>query len=300
MRSGFTIIRNGNRLGYPYLESIRSLAPLVDEIVIAVGDSDDGTPESLTKLRQELPCELRLFDSPWDKQSLKGGFELARQTNLALDKCRGEICLYLQADEVLDDKEYGVARQDLERFAQDAGVEALAFSWIHFYGNFSHWVESKKWYRREIRAIKKSSGLRSFGDAQGFRIPDTSAQNTKWTKAKAALSRAHVLHYGWVRPPQIMAAKSEALDRLWHGSTRDGSHSPNSMYFKQFGLKKFMGQHPTVMKSRIDEMGDFDPFLGQKLNWGLKEWRMAATAIVEKMTGWRPGEFKNYRSLTVY
>src|SRR5258707_540377 len=34
---GFTIVRNAARLGYPFEESIRSLLPLVDELVVAVG-----------------------------------------------------------------------------------------------------------------------------------------------------------------------------------------------------------------------------------------------------------------------
>jgi glycosyltransferase involved in cell wall biosynthesis len=296
MRSGFSMIRNGEKLGYPYLEALRSLAPLVDELVVAVGDCDDTTRSQLEALRPELPCPLVLFDSPWDPESRKGGFELARQTNLALDRCRHEICVYIQADEVLHEEDYERFRLDLDRFAADDDIDALAFQWVHFYGNFDTIVRSRKWYRREIRAVKRSRHLRSYGDAQGFRI----FSGDQWTRPRAALSKARYLHYGWVRPPQVMAAKSEALDRLWHGEARDGIHSAETIYPKTFGMTRFEGTHPRVMHERIALAGKFDAFKGQTLTRNLKYWRLFLDQKLESLSGWRPGEWTNYRSLKIY
>ncbi len=41
--SGFTFIRNGTLLGYPFIESILSALPICDEFIVAVGDSEDDT-----------------------------------------------------------------------------------------------------------------------------------------------------------------------------------------------------------------------------------------------------------------
>ena len=41
--SGFSFLRNGQKLGYPFVESIRSILPIVDEFVIALGPCDDDT-----------------------------------------------------------------------------------------------------------------------------------------------------------------------------------------------------------------------------------------------------------------
>ena len=41
--SGFTFIRNGTILGYPFIESINSILPICDEFIIAVGPSEDST-----------------------------------------------------------------------------------------------------------------------------------------------------------------------------------------------------------------------------------------------------------------
>ena len=45
--SGFTFLRNGQRPGCPFVASIRSILPLVDEFVIAPGPCDDDTEKML-------------------------------------------------------------------------------------------------------------------------------------------------------------------------------------------------------------------------------------------------------------
>jgi hypothetical protein len=41
--SGFTFVRNAIKYDYPIVEAVRSILPLCDEVVVAVGDSDDDT-----------------------------------------------------------------------------------------------------------------------------------------------------------------------------------------------------------------------------------------------------------------
>jgi len=48
--SGFTFVRNGVKYDYPFLESINSLLPICDEIVVAVGQSEDDTLERIKLL----------------------------------------------------------------------------------------------------------------------------------------------------------------------------------------------------------------------------------------------------------
>lgn len=297
MRSGFSLIKNGEKRGDPYKESLISLSPLVDEIVISVGDNTDSTREELLKLAPKLACKLVIIDSPWDPKNTKGGLELSRQSNIALNHCQHEVCLYIQADEVLHEDDYPIFKRDLERFELDSEVDALAFEWIHFYGDFNTYVESRQWYRREIRAIKKSKGLKSYGDAQGFRIFES---ENVWKKPRAALSEARYLHYGWVRPPKVMAQKSEDLDRLWHGSQNDGKHNEENVYPPLFGMKPFQKTHPAIMKQRIEEYKDFHPLRGKVPTKNKRYWRLWADAQFEKLTGYRMGEYKNYSQLKKY
>jgi glycosyltransferase involved in cell wall biosynthesis len=295
MVSGFSIVKNGEVLGYPYLEAIESLAAVVDEVVVAHGDSTDDTLAQLKGLKSRLKCPMRIIDSPWDAKNIQGGGELARQSNIALDACRHDVCVYLQADELFDELEYQMIREDLSRFATDGWAQALVFRYLHFFGSPDYVVESRKWYRREIRAIKRSSRLRSFRDAQGFRVID---DDSKVSKPNALLSRATVRHYGWVRPPKVMAKKSEALDRLWHGAARDGTHQADAQYPMQFGVRRFTGRHPEAMLKRFSSFEYGDPFKNQKPDRFSKEYlRCAVGQVFEKAFDWRPGEFTNYGAL---
>ena len=43
--SAFTFIKNGQILGYPFVQSIQSVLPIVDEFIVNVGESEDDTLE---------------------------------------------------------------------------------------------------------------------------------------------------------------------------------------------------------------------------------------------------------------
>ena len=100
--SGFTIVRNAILFDYPITESILSLLPLVDELVVAVGQSRDATRQVVASIGSP---KLRIVDTVWDESARLGGTVLAQQTNLALDECKGDWCFYLQADEVIHERD---------------------------------------------------------------------------------------------------------------------------------------------------------------------------------------------------
>ena len=39
--SGFTFVKNAVKYGYPVVESITSVLPIVDEMIVCLGDSED-------------------------------------------------------------------------------------------------------------------------------------------------------------------------------------------------------------------------------------------------------------------
>ena len=56
--SGFTFIRNAVSLGFPAVESIRSVLPICDEFVVNVGEGDDGTLELIRSLGESKITRL--------------------------------------------------------------------------------------------------------------------------------------------------------------------------------------------------------------------------------------------------
>ena len=122
--SGFTFVRNAVKYGYPLEESLRSLLPLVDELVVMAGDSEDGTNKLIESIGSP---KIRLLSSVWDPGLRTGGEVLAVETNKAMDAVskNSDWLFYLQADEVLHEKDYPAIREAMQRYREDRRVEGF-------------------------------------------------------------------------------------------------------------------------------------------------------------------------------
>ncbi len=242
--SGFSFCRNAVQLYYPIAESIRSALPLVDEYVIAVGESDDGTRTVIEAIGDP---KIRIIDTRWDKSQFVRGVTNSVQTNVALDACTGDWCVYLQADEVLHEEDLPQIQISMREALDRPAVEGLLFDYLHFWATYDHVQQARNWYRHEVRVVRGGIGVRSWESAQGFRIDGR--------KLRVAPSRARVFHYGWVRPPQVMKRKTIALATLHHGRAEAEARHPNADLPFDYGplthLARFDGTHPAVMSERI-------------------------------------------------
>ena len=245
--SGFSFVRNGVKLYYPVVESIRSALPLVDEFVIACGDSEDGTTELIRSIGEP---KVRIIETVWDERQFVHGAVNAVQTNIALDACSGDWCLYLQADEVLHERYVTVLRQRMERCLNVPEIEGFLFDYVHFYGSYDLYQTAHNWYAKEIRIVRNGIGVRSWEDAQGFRI--------NGRKLRVFPAGAEIFHYGWVRPPARMMKKQIALSSVYHDRDWVKNRYPDAEADFDFGFlrtcRKFTGTHPAVMHKRIASM----------------------------------------------
>lgn len=299
--SGFTLVRHGTKFDYPYLESLRSLLPLVDELIINVGIGEDTTYEALkTFAREEGNEKIVLFESHWpldDPEKRRGGQILSEQTNLALDRCTGDWCIYLQADEVLHERDYQEIREKMEELLNDPKTDGLLLQYIHFYGSFDVIRLGRGAYRREVRIIKRKSGARSVGDAQSFRLAGGG-------KPSVALLNAKIYHYGWVRPPEVMKEKTFFMDTLYHGESKKSGSSAgetipatgdNYRYKKIWGLFPFRGTHPSVMRMRIFEKKWTWDLAHSPFEWSWGDGKKILLDLFERATGIRLFEYRSYR-----
>lgn len=292
--SGFTILRNGHTFDYPYVESIRSLLPLVDEMVVAV---DPGSPgdETIATLKAHFGADpkVRILETHWDwnnPEKRKGGRILSEETNRAAQQCSGDWLVYLQADEVLHESATPLLRATFLKCLDDEKVEALVFPYLHLYGNYSTVQQTRSAYRREVRAFKRSSGAVSVGDAQSFRKSDG-------TKLRALLVNTPVYHYGWVRKPEAMREKTVFMDRLYHADAGDqGATGDNYRYKRFWGLREFRDAHPRVMWDRISKQNWKWHWQREPLVWSWrKDLKKVISDVIEHFTGWRPFEYRAYR-----
>jgi glycosyltransferase involved in cell wall biosynthesis len=282
--SGFTFVRNGVMLDYPFLESIQSLLPLCDEVTIAVGNSTDNTLAQIQSLQSP---KLRILHTLWDETLRKDGMILSQQTNVALDHASGDWAIYLQADEILHEKDYSIIRDAMGQYKEMTEVEGLLFTYMHFYGNYNYIGISRRWYQREIRIVRPNTGIRSWGDAQGFRVSGK--------KLRVKLINATIYHYGWVKPPEIQQLKQRTFDKLWHSDEWvKQRHTESIEYdYSQGGkLQLFEGTHPSVMMNRIRHQSWQFRYDEKKVQQSVKE---KVLQSIEACCGWRIGEYKNYQ-----
>jgi len=245
--SGFSFVRNAVSLGYPVREALASILPVVDELVVVVADGhpDDGTRGLVASLDDP---RVRILDAPWDASRRELAY--SDLTNLALDACTGDWCLYVQADEVVHEDDHAVLVDRCRRLLPDMRVEGLLFDYLHFFGDFEHVQGGQGWYPVEIRAVRNRAGIRSVRDAQSFR-------HTTGRRLTVARARARIFHYGWARHPRLMQRKTREFWSHRLDADEVDARVGNAAAF-DYGplgrLERWTGRHPGVMAERVAAM----------------------------------------------
>ncbi|MCX7954468.1 MAG: hypothetical protein N3A01_04670 [Bacteroidales bacterium] len=245
--SGFTIARNAQKLYFPIKESILSILPLVDEYIIALGegDVDDDTEKIINSINS---TKIKIYKRKWNKDYYKFCNIFAEETNFALSKCTGDWCFYLQADEVVHENDLNKIEDACKKFLANKKIDGLLFKYLHFWGDYNHYLPFHGWYKNEIRIIRNNSFIYSYKDAQSFRKNNNE-------KLNVAEINACIYHYGWVRPPEIMATKKIIHDEMYQGQTKTKEIIVPFNYGNMNKIPVFKGTHPKVMTERIKNYG---------------------------------------------
>ena len=281
--SGFSFIRNGVQLGYPFTESIRSLLPLIDEFVIAVGKGCDDT---LERVRAIGDPKIRIVETVWNERMAERGFVYAQQKMIAQYACTGDWAFYLEGDEVLHEDDLARIRASVDRHHGNAKVEALVFNYLHFYGSPQWLAISPAWYRRECRLIRNT--IRSYApDGQFWVVMD---RHRRGRLPNAALADARIFHYGHVRRTEAMQQKLDQVSRYWSGNAPQVDYSR----IDPKALAPFDGAHPALMKDWLANQAEtsFAPSPAHLLTQREKKHRIAMA--IERLTD-RDLSRKHYR-----
>lgn len=287
--TGFTIIRNAIKYDYPVVEAITSILPICDEFVVAVGNSED---ETLLLIKNINSPKIKIIETVWDDSLRQGGQVLAIETNKAFDAINNDSdwCFYIQSDECVHEKYLDNIKQAMLKYKDDKQVDGLLFNYTHFYGSYNYVGNSRRWYRREIRVIKNNKSIRSYKDAQGFRKADNSKLNVKQIDAE-------IYHYGWVKPPKAQQAKQASFHKMWHD---DEWMKKNIAQVEEFdysqidSLEEFKGTHPQVFQNRLKAVNWAFKFDKSHIKLSPKD---KFLLFIEKTTGWKVGEYKNYKEI---
>ena len=286
---GFTFIRNAINNDYPIVEAITSILSLCDEFVIALGNSEDETENLILGINSP---KIKIIHTVWDESLREGGAIFAQQTDIAFKGLSDNVdwAFYIQGDECVHEKFLPTIKEEMEANLNHTEVEGLLFKYLHFYGSYDFYGHSRRWYRREIRILRNNKSIHSYRDAQGFRLDGR--------KIKVKLIDAYIYHYGWVKPPSGLKNKIRNFNQFYHDDEWIKNNIPETFEFDYNNADRlihFDGTHPEVMLKRISSINwqlniDLNK-LGKQMSF-----RRKALQKIEDLTGWRIGEYKNYKN----
>jgi glycosyltransferase involved in cell wall biosynthesis len=247
--SGCMIIRNGLKLGYPFIEAILSVIDHVEEMVVVDGDSQDGTWEILSELAQRCK-KLRLFREPWPKTST-GGRVIAEATNQAMRFCTGTHILYVQADEIFTE---GILIRLHQLLA--GGYDCAAMPFLHFRTGWFKIIANPA-YHATLRCVPNRPGVVSAGDATSFQGPvGRCAQPEEFPD--------YIFHVGWIYEENIIEKHKNHAEiyadnpdyqeksRLAQAMSENTSEPQAlSSIDAEYQLLEFRGVHPSIVRHLI-------------------------------------------------
>jgi len=245
--TGFSFVKNALIYDYPIVEAIKSILPVCDDFVVAVGKSDDDTLELISQIDT---TKVKIIETEWDESLREGGRVLAVET----DKAFAEIpedsdwAFYIQGDEILHEKYLDTIYNNMSKYKDEKRIDGLLFKYLHFYGSYDYVGASANWYNNEIRVIKNDKSIYSYKDAQGFR-----KGNDEMLRVRPI--DAYIYHYGWAKEPKAMQKKQNNFHRYWHdekwieNNILKADEFDYSKHVRE--LKLFSDEHPEVMKERI-------------------------------------------------
>ena len=235
--SAFTFIKNGQILGYPFIESINSILSIVDEFIINIGESEDDTLELIQAIDSN---KIRIIKSIWNPNMQDRGYVYGQQKMIAQFNCTGDWAFYIEGDEVYHEGDLKKIKDSMRLHLNNPNVEALIFDYYHFYGNANSYLDSPGWYRSEARIIKNS--LRTYAPDGLFWL--VLEENKKGRYPKAKHTGANCYHYGWVRSEAEMNLKSTKVQKYWGKEPVKIDYSN----IDQSIIYEFKGTHPKVIQ----------------------------------------------------
>lgn len=289
--AGFSFVRNAIKYDYPIVEAITSILPICDEFIVAVGNSEDGTLELIKSIQSP---KIKIIETVWDDSLREGGKVLAIETDKAFEYISKDMdwCFYLQGDECVHEKYLETIKKEMEINLKNKNVEGLLFHYKHFYGSYDFFAHSRLWYRREVRVVKNLEGIKSYRDAQGFRI--------NGRKLNVKLIDAFIYHYGWVKPPGGYVLKIKDFNKLWNSDDSLEQKKHEDTFEFNYGnagkLFHFEETHPETIKKRIENTNwkfNFDPTKAKSKS----KLKVLILDFIEKITGYRVFEYKNYNKI---
>ncbi|MCX6294272.1 MAG: glycosyltransferase family 2 protein, partial [Sphingobacteriales bacterium] len=113
--TGITFIRNAIINDYPIVEAIKSILPMVDEMIVSIGDGEDETEALIKNINND---KIKIVHSTWDLSLRQGGKILAVETNKVMEHVSADTdwIFYIQGDEVIHEKYHSMVNAAMKKY----------------------------------------------------------------------------------------------------------------------------------------------------------------------------------------
>ena len=155
--SGFCLTTNSITFQYPFIESIKSWLPTVDELIVVDGGSTDGTIEAIEKIGSRKIRIINDEESKWEEDWKYS--RMGKNFNRGYSECSGDIIIKFDVDYILHEDAWKSSdpkinfRAECERaFKNNALI--ISFSRLNFIQPHGYF-----WKKQKSLAINRE-GLR--------------------------------------------------------------------------------------------------------------------------------------------
>lgn len=147
MISGFMIVKDVLKQGYPFVEAIASALPVCNEFLISDGYSSDGTYEVVQRI-SKLNRKVKIFRQRWPVE--RTPTVLADVTNSLKRKCRFEFVFSVQANEIVHEESAEFIRT-LPEMLPD--VYTFSFPYLQLLQNYKFAQEYRLRFSRNLEGV---------------------------------------------------------------------------------------------------------------------------------------------------
>lgn len=125
--SGYTTVRNANKMDYPWQATVKSLLGFCHEVVVVDGGSTDDTWDELqTMSKLQEDGRLKVYQHSISDDHPSFAYETdGKLKATARSYCTSDFCWQMDADEVVHEKDYDKVQQVLRAFPVHCDVVSL-------------------------------------------------------------------------------------------------------------------------------------------------------------------------------
>lgn len=125
--SGYTTVRNANRMKYPWHATVSSMLGFCDEVIVVDGGSSDNTWDELQVMAAaQGDGRLKVYQHSVPDDHPSFAYETdGKLKATARSYCAGDFCWQMDADEVVHEDDYGKVSQLMSAFPTHCDIVSL-------------------------------------------------------------------------------------------------------------------------------------------------------------------------------